>query len=54
MIIGSGHTFPSASDFRDFVYIMSLAGQFQYSFKRNSTKHMTVLCTVAKCPWKIT
>ena len=36
------------------MYTMSLAGRFRYSFKRNSSKHMTMLCTVAECPWKIT
>ncbi|RVW81082.1 hypothetical protein CK203_045422 [Vitis vinifera] len=28
--------------------------RFRYRFKRNSTKHMTVVCTVTKCPWKVT
>ena len=52
--MGNGHTFPNASDFRYVVYMMSLAGRFRYSFKRNSSKHMVVVCTVAECPWKIT
>ncbi|RVX23021.1 hypothetical protein CK203_008386 [Vitis vinifera] len=53
-IMGSGHTFPNAAEFRDVVYLMSIAGRFRYRFKRNSTKHMTVVCTVTKCPWKVT
>ena len=52
--MGSGHTFPNALDFRDVVYMMSLDGQFRYYFKINNSKHMTVLCTVVECPWKIT
>ena len=36
MIMSSGHTFPNALDFRDVVYMMSLARRFRYSFKRNS------------------
>ena len=54
MIMGSDHTFPNASNFRDAMYKMSLARRFQYSFKRNCTKHIIVLCIVAECPWKIT
>ncbi|RVW81075.1 hypothetical protein CK203_045361 [Vitis vinifera] len=50
----SGHTFPNASEFRDAIYLMSLAGKFRYSYKRNSPKHMTVVCTIEDCPWKIT
>ena len=53
-IVGSGHTFPNASEFRDVIYLMSLAGKFRYSYKRNSPKHMTVVCTIEDCPWKIT
>ncbi|XP_034674228.1 uncharacterized protein LOC117905411 [Vitis riparia] len=52
--MGSGHTFPNAAEFRDAVYLMSIANRFRYRFKRNSTKHMTVVCTVAQCPWKVT
>ena len=36
------------------MYMMSLVGRFRYYFKRNSSKHMIVFCTVAECPWKIT
>ncbi|RVW94875.1 hypothetical protein CK203_034615 [Vitis vinifera] len=50
----SGHTFPNAAKFRDVVYLMSIASRFRYHFKRNSTKHMTIVCTVTKCPWKVT
>ncbi|KAL6328730.1 hypothetical protein AAG906_003416 [Vitis piasezkii] len=52
--MGSEHTFPNAAEFRDVVYLMSIAGRFRYRFKRNSMKHMTVVCTVTKCPWKVT
>ena len=52
-IMGSGHTFPNAVEFCDAVYLMSIASRFRYSFKRNSTKHMTVVCTVNECPWKV-
>ena len=53
-IMGSGHTFPNATEFRDAVYLMSIAGRFHYCFKNNSTKHMTVVCTVNECPWNVT
>ena len=53
-IMGSGQTFRNATKFRDAVYLMSLAGKFRYSFKRNSPKQMTVVCSVDECPWKIT
>ena len=33
---------------------MSLAERFRYRFKRNSMKHMIVVCTIERCPWKIT
>ena len=52
--MGSGNTFPNASNFRDAMFMMSLVWRFRYSFKRNSSKHMTVLCTIAECLWKIT
>ena len=53
-IMGSGQTFPNASAFRDVVYRMSLSCRFRYYYKRNSYKHITVMCTVSDCPWKIT
>ena len=53
-IIGSGHTFPNVSEFRDAIYLMYLARKFQYSYKMNSSKRMTVVCTIEDCPWKIT
>ena len=53
-IVGSEQTFPNASKFRDAIYLMSLARKFWYSYKRNSPKHMTVVCTIENCPWKIT
>ena len=52
-IMGSGHTFPNAVEFRDAVYVMLITGRFRYCFKRNSRKHMTVVCTVNECPWKV-
>ena len=33
---------------------MYLAGKFQYSYKINSSKHMTVVCTIEDCLRKIT
>ncbi|KAL6348823.1 hypothetical protein AAG906_033479 [Vitis piasezkii] len=33
-IIGSGHSFPNADEFRNALYTMSLVGRFQYKFKR--------------------
>ena len=53
-IISRGQTFQNASKFHDAVYLMSLAGQFRYRFKRNTSKHVSVACTIEKCPWKIT
>ncbi|KAL6332956.1 hypothetical protein AAG906_019967 [Vitis piasezkii] len=53
-IMGSGHTFPNAAEFHDVAYLMSIAGRFRYRFKRNITKHMTVVCIVTECPWKVT
>ena len=53
--MGSGHTFTNiASKFRDVMYLISLVGRFQYSFKRNCTKHMIVVCIVVECSCKIT
>lgn len=54
LVIGSGHTFPNASEFRDEIYLMSLAGIFQYSYNSNSSKHMTLVCIIQDCLWKIT
>ncbi|KAL6323882.1 hypothetical protein AAG906_005879 [Vitis piasezkii] len=28
--------------------------RFRYSFTRNTPKHMTVVCTITQCPWKVT
>ena len=33
---------------------MSLVGKFSYYFKKNNPKHITVVCKVYECPWKIT
>ena len=52
--MGSGQTFPNASEFHDAVYLMSMACRFRYSFTRNTPKHMTVVCTITQCPWKVT
>ena len=53
-VIGSRQTFPNVAEFRDTVYLMSLAYRFRYSFKRNNPKHMTEVCTIDECPWKVT
>ena len=53
-ILGSGHTFKNANEFRNAIYQMSLAGRFQYKYKKNSPTHMSVKCSVEDCPWKIT
>ena len=37
-IIGRGHSFPNADEFRNALYTMSLVGRFQYKFKKNSLK----------------
>ena len=53
-IMASGKTFPNVYAFQDDLYLMSLSRRFQYYYKRNSYKHITVICTVTNCPWKIT
>ena len=53
-ILGSGHTFKNADEFRNAIYQMSLARRFQYKYKKNSPTHMSVKCSVEDCPWKIT
>ena len=53
-IMGSRQTFPNATEFRDVVYLMLLAGRLWYFFKRNSPKHMKIVCTIDECPWKVT
>ena len=52
--MGSEQTFPNASTFQDVVYLMSLFAWFQYYYKRNNYKHITVTCKDSGCPWKIT
>ena len=52
--MGSGQTFPNVSTFQDALYLMSLSGRFRYYYKRNSYKHITVICTVTNYPWKLT
>ena len=32
---------------------MSIGNHFRYKFKRNCLKHMTVICVVEGCPWKV-
>ncbi|WJZ99969.1 hypothetical protein VitviT2T_018371 [Vitis vinifera] len=54
VILGSGHTFKNADEFRNAIYQMSLARRFQYKYKKNSPTHMSVKCSVEDCPWKIT
>ncbi|CBI32890.3 unnamed protein product, partial [Vitis vinifera] len=53
-ISGSGQIFTNADEFRNALYLTSLAGRFNYKFKRNSLKQMTACCTAGGCPWKIT
>ena len=53
-IIGSGQIFRNANEFRDVVYMMSLVGTFRCRFKKNNLKQMSVVCTIEKCPWRIT
>ena len=43
-IIGSGHSFPNADEFRNALYTMSLVGRFQYKFKR--TLQSEYMCVV--------
>ena len=49
VIIGSGQMFRNANEFRDVVYMMSLAGRFQYRFKKKNMKKMSVVFTIEKC-----
>ena len=49
-IMGSGKKFPNVSTFQDALYLMSLSGRFRYYYKRNSYKHITVICTMTNCP----
>ena len=53
-ILGSGHTFSTTNDFWDAIYLMSVEDHFRYKFKRNCLKHMTMICVVEGCPWKVT
>ena len=53
-ILGSGHTFKNADEFRNAIYQMSLAGRFQYKYNKNSPTHMSIKCLVEGCPWNIT
>ncbi|WJZ85832.1 hypothetical protein VitviT2T_005349 [Vitis vinifera] len=53
-ILGSGHKFKNADEFQNAIYQMSLAGRFQYKYKKNSPTHMSVKCSVEDCPWKLT
>ena len=48
-IIGNGQTFPNVSAFRDALYLISLLRRFHY-YKRNSYKHVTIICLVTDCP----
>ena len=49
-ILGSGHTFKNAEEFRNTIYQMSLGGRFEYKYKKNSLTHMSVKCSVEGCP----
>ncbi|KAL6320221.1 hypothetical protein AAG906_004730 [Vitis piasezkii] len=53
-IIGNGHSFPNVDEFRNALYTMSLVSRFQYKFKKNSPKRISMCCSVDGCPWKIT
>ena len=53
-IIGSRHSFSDADEFRNTLYTMSLVGIFQYKFKKNSPKRISVCYLVDGCPWRIT
>ena len=53
-ILSFGQIFRNAFKFRDAMYLMSLGGRFRYKFKKNTPKRMSVVCTIDKCPWKIT
>ena len=49
VIIDGGETFHNANEFRDVLYMMSLAGRFWYRFEKNNTKQMSVVHTLEKC-----
>ena len=34
--------------------MMSLVEKLWYKFKKNNMKQMSVVCTIEKCPWRIT
>ncbi|XP_059596419.1 uncharacterized protein LOC104880560 [Vitis vinifera] len=51
-ILGSGHTFKNADEFRNAIYQMSLAGRFQYKYKKNSPTHMSVK-SQDECSYKV-
>ena len=52
--MASGQAFLNADAFRDAMYLMSISGRFRYYYNRNCFKHITVICTVNDCLWKIT
>ena len=52
-ILGSGQSFANADEFRNALYLMSLAGRFRYKFKRNCPRYVSVCCAVDGCTWKI-
>lgn len=45
-IIGSGLIFGIVEEFCNVAYLMSLVGRFRYKFKRNSSQHSMVICSV--------
>ena len=53
-ILGSGHTFSTINEFWDVIYLMSIRDYLRYKFKRNCTKHITVIFVIEECPWKLT
>ena len=50
--MGAG-SFPNADEFRNALYTISLVGRFQYKFKKNSPKRISMYCSVDGRPWRI-
>ena len=50
VVIGRKQRFANAEAFRDVIYLLSLIGLFQYKFKKNAYKQMSVACVVPACP----
>jgi hypothetical protein len=52
-ITGVGQTFSSFAEFREAVRKYSIAHGFNYSYKKNETHRVTVVCKSENCPWRI-